>query len=459
VSGRSRRGAAPWTRAVGAALALAVLAPALGCAGDDRGDGGRTPDPEPDGPTSPYAPSWAAVHADAANTDYSPVDPGADVALAWDEHIDGSLRIGPLPWTINLGPTLDPDGNLYLTSSQRGCHLRSLDGATGELRWCAADIDLLAVSSSPLIDRDGVLYVADGLGLHALDPGGSERWLVPLDGVPLSVQFTSQGHLAFVTHTGTAYVLDRRDGRSLVDPVDLAPGVEWRPEDGMMACARGTEACPSANTLAVDLATDRLVFTLWAPGAAQAGVRAVRYREDPEPALVPEWENDALPGGTASSPVLSADGSRVYVTDNQGSLHAVDAATGASVWDVGIGGASGGSPSLSPEGLIMPAGGNGIPVVAVRDEGARAEVVWRRDDLANRGIATQTAGERVFATVQAGGPGLELVVLDARDGHELDREPIPGSGVFSVGTTVGPDGTVFVPTVVGGLAAFRAAPG
>jgi putative pyrroloquinoline-quinone binding quinoprotein len=245
VSGRSRRGAALRTQAVGAALAVAVLAPALGCTGDDRGDGGRASGPELDGPVSPYASSWAAVHADAANTDYSPVDPGADVALAWEEHIDGGLRVGPLPWTINLGPTLDPDGNLYLTSSEPGCHLRSLDGATGELRWCAADIDLLAVSSSPLIDRDGVLYMADGAGLHALDPDGSRRWLVPLDGVPLSVQFTSQGHLAFVTHTGTAYVLDRRDGRSLVDPVDLAPGVEWRPEDGMMACAGGPKRAPA----------------------------------------------------------------------------------------------------------------------------------------------------------------------------------------------------------------------
>lgn len=49
----------------------------------------------------------------------------------------------------------------------------------------------------------------------------------------------------------------------------------------------------------------------------------------------------------------------------------------------------------------------------------------------------------------------ELVVLDARDGTILDRELLPGQDVFTVGTSVGADGTVFVASIVGGLHAYR----
>ncbi|WBL37066.1 hypothetical protein O0235_05735 [Tepidiforma flava] len=55
----------------------------------------------------------------------------------------------------------------------------------------------------------------------------------------------------------------------------------------------------------------------------------------------------------------------------------------------------------------------------------------------------------------AGDYRLELVVLDTRDGTELDRETLPGQGVFSVGTTAALDGTVFVAAITGWLAALR----
>jgi outer membrane protein assembly factor BamB len=292
--------------------------------------------------------------------------------------------------------------------------------------------------------------------MHALDRDGEVLWEVPLTGVPLSAQFTPQGHLLFVTHLGTVYVLDRTDGTPLLDPLPLAPAPPWDPAAGLAACARGTEECPSANTIAVD-GDGTFYFTFWEPGAPQAGLRVMRYTEDPAPALDPLWAVDTLPGGSASSPDLSADGRRVYVTDNVDSLHALDARTGETIWRFPIGGAPGGSPSLSPSGLIMPAGGRRGPVQAVQDGGEAGELAWRHDEMENRGIATQTAGDRAYATVSLGDQRNELVVLDTRDGAILDREEIPGTSVFSVGTTVGPDGTIYVPTIVGGLYAFRAA--
>jgi outer membrane protein assembly factor BamB len=291
--------------------------------------------------------------------------------------------------------------------------------------------------------------------MHALDRDGERLWDVALDGVPLSAQFTPDGHLVFVTHVGTVHVLDRDDGSAVLEPLPMAPGVTWDEGAGMFACARGTEDCPSANTIAVD-GDGRLYFTLWAPGAPAAALVAVQYEAGPEPSLREVWRNDALPGGSASSPVLDAEGSRVYVTDNVDALHALDAGTGEVIWSVTIGYAAGGSPSLSPDGLVMPAGGGPSPVLAVRDLGDRGEVAWQRDDLVNRGVATQAAGGRAYVTVAAESYQNQLVVLDTADGTELDRVDLPGASVFSVGTTIGPDGTVFVPTIVGGLHALRA---
>ncbi|MCX7617007.1 PQQ-binding-like beta-propeller repeat protein [Tepidiforma sp.] len=448
----------PALRPVAAAALLAVVA--AGCSASPS----ATPSPSAaPGDTAvpapvlrpPYAPGWSAVHADARNSDYAAAPVAADLALAWSTRLEAGQQLGPLPWSINLGPTLGPGGGLYVTSTAPGCHLRALDAATGELRWCAPFIDALAVVSSPTVDLDGALYLADGAGLHAISPDGSERWRVPLEGVPLSLQFTPDGRLVFVTNIGVVYLVDRLSGSVLGEPLRLAPGLSWRPADGLWACARGVEGCPSANTLAVDPASGTIYFTFWAPGAPAAGLRAMRYRPGQSPAFEPLWENDSLPGGTASSPALSFDGRRLYVTDNQGSLHAIDAATGRAAWSLPIGYPADGSASVSPEGLIIPAGGRGGWVLAVRDEGDRGVLAWERRDLPNRGVVMQAAGGRAYAAIAAGDYRLELVVLDARDGAELDREVLPGQGVFSVGTTAALDGTVFVATITGWLAALR----
>ena len=443
----TRRGAGRGGRLVRQAGSVAALAAVVvGC----------TPPPGPGpAPESAYAPGWSAVHADNANTDYSPVEGAAGVTLAWQRNFEGSISIGPLRWTINLGPTIAPDGTVYVTSSVTGCHLQALDGATGETLWCSPEVDLFAVVSSTLIDREGRLFVADGEAMHAFDGDGNVLWETPIVGVPLSAQFTPEGHVIFVTHIGNIQVLDRATGEPVLPTVELIPGATWDPATGMMACARGTEECPSANTLAVDLETGRFFFTFWEPGAAQAGVRAMQYRDDPEPAITDLWTNDSLPGGSASSPVLSADGSRVYVNDNVDSVHAIDAATGETVWDVPIGYASGGSASLSPDGLIMPAGGGQSPTQAVRDAGDTGELAWQEDGLLNRGIATQAAGGKAYVTVDVGQFRNDLVVLDTATGAELDRDSLPGVTVFTVGTTIGPDGTVYVPSINGGLFAFR----
>jgi outer membrane protein assembly factor BamB len=398
---------------------------------------------------SVYEPGWSTIHADSRNSDYSPVAGVDDLELAWSQTLNG---------TINVGATQDRSGRVYVTSTEAGCHLAALDPATGQRIWCSGTkLDRFAVISSALVDHSGRLFVADGTAMHAFDANGNVLWETPIEGVPLSAQFTPNGRVLFITHIGRIYVLRRETGAPVLPMVELVPGATWDPAQGVLACAQGTAACPSANTLAMDTTTGRFIFTFWRPGAPQAGVVAMRVTESPTPALVPLWENTSLPGGSASSPTVSEDGSRVYVNDNVDRVHALDANTGASIWSFPIGYASGGSPSLTPGGKIMPAGGGGAPLLAIQDEGDHASLVWKRDDLVNRGIPTQVAGDRSYATVGAGGFVNAVVVIDTETGAELDRTLLPGTTYFTVGTTVSLDGTVYVPALNGTLFAFRPA--
>lgn len=392
-------------------------------------------------PQGAYAPGWSAVHADAANSDYHPFEGPADVTLAWSRRFDG---------TINLGATSDGRGRLYVTTGGSGCRLHALDRATGRTIWCSGIPGRLAVASAPLVDRQGHLYLADDRAMRSFDRDGKLRWTRPIIGVPLSAQFTPAGDLLFITHVGVIYLLDRETGRPRSEPYALVERPSYDPAAGARACMRGLPGCPSANTPAVDLASGRLVFTFWTPGAPNAGARAMRLGPRPEP----EWANDNLPGGSASSPDLSADGKRLYLTDNKGGLHALDAATGRIIWTVTIGYAAGGSVSLSPEGLIIPAGGRGAPLMAIEDRGDRAVVRWKNDKLDNFGVATQAAGFKAYPTVSTGRGTADLLVVDTRTGALLDREPIPGKPFFTVGTSLDLDGTVYVATIRGELHAF-----
>lgn len=129
----------------------------------------------------------------------------------------------------------------------------------------------------------------------------------------------------------------------------------------------------------------------------------------------------------------------MYLNDNNaGSLHALDAATSEPIWSLSIGYATGGSPSLSPDGLIMPAGGGRAAVVAVADRGDHGEVTWRQEAWLNRGVSTQAAGDRAYVTVNRADQQNDLVVVDTATGDELDREALPGDTGFTVGTTPRP---------------------
>lgn len=393
-----------------------------------------------------YGLGWSAVHADTRNSDYSDKTGSNNVSLAWQKKFDG---------TINLGPTSDTKGHVYITTSADGCHLYSLDANTGETVWCTDEVNQYAVASSALLDNEGRIFIADDSAMNAFSDTGTLLWKTPITGFPLSAQFTQTGRLIFITHVGRIYVLDRETGSTVMQPVSLIPNDSILADFDPIACMRGSEKCPCANTLAFDQLSGRFFFTFWAPGTAQASLTAMVYAEDPTPSVKALWSNQSLSGGSASSPDLSVDGSKVYVNDNDVSIHALNAVSGENIWAFNIGYEPGGSQSTSPTGLIIPAGGNNAGLIGIRDAGTSAELLWRNDSLQNRGVVTQTANNLAYATIKVGQLKYDLVVIDVLSGQELDREHLPGLPFFSVGITVGYEGTIYVPTFNGYLYAYR----
>lgn len=391
---------------------------------------------------------WYSVHADSSNSDYSPVEGPRNITLAWKREFGG---------TINLGATNDAFGKVFVTTSGDGCHLYALDHPTGETIWCTDEVNKYAVASSALIDNDGHVYIADNSHMFAFDNGGHLIWRTAIAGFPLSAQFTRSGRLIFITHIGVIYVLNRGTGRPCVPPYELSEGaIATGSAFAPVECMRGTAGCPCANTLAIDRRSDTFYFTYWEPGTIQADLLAIQFNGSGFSRL---WRNSTLPGGSASSPDISANGKRIYVNDNVGALHAIDATTGEEIWSYDTGYATGGSQSTSPTGLIVPAGGSKATLLCIRDAGDSAQLMWRNEGMINRGIATQTAGGLTFATIaddEKGRPYNYIAVIETKSGQLIDREDLPGATFFTVGTTVGPEGNIYIPSFNGSLFAFKA---
>lgn len=396
-----------------------------------------------------YGNSWSAVHADSRNSDYSSVRGGKNILLLWSKKFEG---------TINLGPTTDVNGQVYVTTSANGCHLFALDPRTGKQQWCSDRVSKFAVASSALIDRQNRLFIADDSAMYAFDQRGALLWRKSIAGFPLSAQFTHTGKLLFITHLGNLYVLERSNGSALVDGQPLSPQSGTDTHFDPIACMKGTANCPCANTLAYDSGSGKFFFTYWQPGTSSASLWAMKYSEQNGVAQVSKlWENNKLPGGSATSPDISADGKKVYINDNSGHLYALYSGTGDVAWQFELGYNPGGSQSTSPDGYLMPSGASGAKLMCLKDEGDSARLIWVADSLINKGIATQTAGHLAYTTVTStkGRFYNDLVVVDVRDGKVLARKPLPGISFFSVGTTIGPEGNVYVPAFNGRLYAFE----
>ncbi|MEE2033169.1 outer membrane protein assembly factor BamB family protein [Rhodococcus chondri] len=427
-----------------AAVLVATAALALsGCGGEGVG-------------TDVYsAGGWPGRYSDARNSGTAGVEGLDDVTVAWSRSTGGMVG-SPVSIAAN--------GQIFVTAAtDSGCNLFSYRIDTGRKRWCTR-LAPGVTGVTPVADAVANVYVGEDGALVSFNEHGQRRWRIPVSGTPRTAQFTGEGKLVVITHFGQVNVVEPQTGELLAPLYDLVPTPELGDGQnvprlpsghGLAACFGGSADCPVATTPAVDLSTDRIFTTLWRPGADGAALVSLRYTGGDDAAVTEGWSRDDLPGGAATSPVLSEDGATVYIHDGDGALWALDSETGEPKWTHDLGFTPAAGPTVTADGvLVLAASGENGTFLALRDAGDRAETHWEQEDVRQVGVPAVTSNGLGYTVVESG-DGIGALVFDAGSGEPLDEEPLPGATGFSVGTAVGPDGELVAATVTGEVFVLR----
>ncbi|MFI8566815.1 PQQ-binding-like beta-propeller repeat protein [Rhodococcus sp. NPDC078407] len=422
-------------RKVTAFAAAVALVASAGCSSDTTAIDPLSPD------------SWPAAHANAHNSGSTAVSVDSPVTLDWNRPIGGTVSS-----PVSIGST----GQMFVTATtESGCNLFSFEIDSARKRWCNR-VGPSVVTATPTVDSAINAYIGDDGGMNSYNDHGQLRWRTPVYGVPKSAQFLGDGSLLSVTQMGQISVLDTQTGQLRVPILDLVPtpnfltdpNSDFEPVDtGLAECSTGGSGCLVSAAPAVDAETGAIYLTLWRPGSIAPQIVSLQYTPDGSPGLVERWSSELLPAGVASSPVLSEDGSTLYVADVDGRLMAFDTTDGRQKWTEGTGLGIGGSPSIASDGTIVPSGGDGT-LMGLRDNGDSAERVWVRDDVEQAGAAAQSADGRGH-TVVRDGDDVALITFDAATGDTVDSQSVPDVIGSTVGTSIGPDGQVVTASYLG----------
>ncbi|QXU52299.1 PQQ-binding-like beta-propeller repeat protein [Rhodococcus sp. LW-XY12] len=398
---------------------------------------------------------WPGRHSDARNSNTATAESVDDLAPGWTR---------PLGGPVGSPAGIAANGQVSVAAAtEAGCNLFSFQMDTGRKRWCTR-LAPAVTTITPVSDGVANIYVGEDGGLLSFNEHGQRRWRIPVSGSPRSAQFTSDGSLLVVTHFGQVNVVDPQTGQLEAPLFDLVPVPTLEDgqnlprlasDHGLPACFGGSEDCPVATTPAVDTATDRVFVTVWRPGSDRSALVALRYTAGDDAVVIEEWSVPDLPGGAVTSPVLSADGSTVYVHDGEGALWALDAETGEARWTHETGRSTALGPAVTEDGLLLLASADGsAPLTALRDGGDSVEVEWERADVTPYGAPAVTADGRAYVVVD-GDRGLAAAVLDLADGATMEEEPLDPATGLPVGTGVGPGGEFVITTLDGDVVVLR----
>jgi outer membrane protein assembly factor BamB len=415
------------------ALTTAVLA---GC-----GDAGSWVEAKP-------AEGWSAQYGDAANSSYTSAAGAEALTLEWSRSVKGELAA-----QVAVGAS----GYLAVNAqTPAGCSLMVWEYAnSARQRWCTRLVQG-GGRTSPLLDGFDNVYIGQPGAILSFPPTQWIRWRKPVIGMPTTPRILAPGELLVVTHLGQVLLFDAHRGTVTGTPLHRVAGEHPTHSERWLAdCAAARRGCPVAAAPAFSAATDTVVLGLWEPGADEPVLIGFRY--EPGRQLRREWTSTAVGGGPLASPVLSADGTTIYVHGRDRALWALDAADGQAKWSVPLGFQPQTPPSVSPDGLIIAGGGPGAQLVAVRDHGDRAERLWTREDAEPLSATSQTGAGVAYTVARHGDRGLALLVIDTGDGRTLNSYPLPEATGWPVGVSIAADRRVVTATSDGQVYGFAPA--
>jgi outer membrane protein assembly factor BamB len=393
------------------------------------------------------ASGWPAQYGDASNSSYEPTAGADTLRLEWTRSVKGDLAAA-----VALG-----SGSYLAVNAQTpaGCSLMVWEADNNaRQRWCMRLVQGGGFAS-PLFDGFDNLYVGQPGTMLSFPPTQWFRWRQPVIGMPTTPRILAEGQLLVVTHLGQVLVFDAHRGTVVGSPLDLVAGVDpTDPQRGLADCPPARPGCPVAAAPAFAPSTGMVVIGLWEPGADKSILAGLRYHPGDTALLTRDWTSDAVPEGVLASPVLSADGSTVYVNGRDERLWALHSADGKPKWSVPLDFLAQTPPSVSPDGLIIAGGGPDTKLVAIRDAGDSAEVVWTRDDVVPLSTSSQAGADVAYTVVRDGDNGQALLVYDPADGHTVNSYPLPGATGWPVGVSVGHDRRVVNATSDGQVYGF-----
>jgi outer membrane protein assembly factor BamB len=396
------------------------------------------------------ASGWAAQYGDAANSSYVPTAGAETLRLEWTRSVKGDLAAA-----VALG-----SGSYLAVNAQTpgGCSLMVWESDNrARQRWCTRLVQG-GGATSPLFDGFDNLYVGQPGAMLSFPSTQWTRWRQPVIGMPTTPRILNPGQLLVVTHLGQVLVFDAHRGIVVGSPLDLVAGVDPKDsERGLADCAPARPRCPVAAAPAFAAQTGMVVLGLWEPDADAPVLVGLRYRPGESPLLSREWTSDAVGGGPLASPVVSSDGSTVYVNGRDEHLWAINAADGKPKWSVPLDYLAQTPPSVSPDGLIIAGGGPGAKLLAVHDEGDHGEVMWTRDDVAPLSASSQSGDHVAYTVARDGEDGQSLTVFDPADGHTINAYPLPRASGWPVGVSIGHDRRVITATSEGVVYGFAPA--
>ena len=337
---------------------------------------------------------------------------------------------------VGNGPLFDNEGNLYF--SPQFYHgervvLVSLDALTGERRWAIPATDDIQSGSPAFILNDPenpgsqIIYIVGYDRVMALRPDGSTVWSKPTGaslpppgpGKPSRVSFHSLNYhpatdsLVTITKAGALFAFSRKTGE-LVAPVGQIPGspavsdkgtkipkfvlnrVDPLMDEAFGKTDAGLSLFSSAvnyiyggggivtNYFSIDPDSSRIYMAATAEdaedgtedGRSELGaIYALDLVDNGKGGLQFEiLGRKTFQGGTGSTPALSADGQRLYVSDNEGHVIALDSEL-KEVWRVDVGEPLVGSITVSPDNHELYAVTQN-DVIQLIDKGDHGESTW-----------------------------------------------------------------------------------